>query len=264
MFTGPNIIRDGLVLHLDAANEKSFRSGATTWFDLSGRGNNGTLTNGPTFNSANGGSIVFDGTNDHINMGNILNNVFAGTNVKYTISVWVKFDVLNIDTNYAMFSKIGDGNLGENQRQFNFLVRNLTAYSYNGFQIELFQFFTLDGANYMSLKTSNFNVLTNTLYNITATYDASINTNAGLNRVKIYVNGNSLSVNSAFSLGTLLNTFEAGTARVAIGSVIGANPINTPRSPIDGNVYNTLIYNRILSDAEVLQNYNATKSRFNL
>ena len=60
----PQIVTNGLVLALDAGNIKSYVSGSTTWFDKSGRGNNGTLINGPTFSSTNGGSIVFDGTND--------------------------------------------------------------------------------------------------------------------------------------------------------------------------------------------------------
>jgi hypothetical protein len=57
----PKIIQDGLVLYLDAANTKSYPTTGTTWTDLSRSGNNGTLINGPTFNSGNGGSIVFDG-----------------------------------------------------------------------------------------------------------------------------------------------------------------------------------------------------------
>jgi hypothetical protein len=60
----PNIITDGLVLYLDAANTKSYVSGSTAWNDLVGT-NNGTLVNGPTFSSANGGSIVFDGVDDY-------------------------------------------------------------------------------------------------------------------------------------------------------------------------------------------------------
>ena len=61
---------NGLVLALDAANTKSYPGSGTTWTDLSGRGNTGTLTNGPTYSSANGGSIVFDGTNDYVVVNN--------------------------------------------------------------------------------------------------------------------------------------------------------------------------------------------------
>ena len=69
MYTGPNISDDGLVLSLDAANRKSYVSGSTTWTDLTRRGNNGTLVNGPTFSSANLGSILFDGVDDYVNLG---------------------------------------------------------------------------------------------------------------------------------------------------------------------------------------------------
>jgi hypothetical protein len=61
----PKIVTDGLVLCLDAANKKSYSGSGTIWRDLVGS-NNGTLTNGPTYSSANGGSIVFDGANDFV------------------------------------------------------------------------------------------------------------------------------------------------------------------------------------------------------
>jgi hypothetical protein len=67
-----NTISNGLVLCLDAANNKSYPGSGTSWVDLSGNGNNGTTSGGPTFNSANGGSIAFDGTDDYVNCGNPL------------------------------------------------------------------------------------------------------------------------------------------------------------------------------------------------
>lgn len=66
----PKIVTNGLVLALDAANNKSYPGSGVTWYDLSGNGNNGTLTNGPTFNVGNLGSIVFDGTNDYVSFNN--------------------------------------------------------------------------------------------------------------------------------------------------------------------------------------------------
>ena len=71
MFTGPNTITNGLILSLDAANVKSYVSGSTTWRDLSGNNNSGSLVNGPTFSSANGGSIVFDGVDDSVTVSSI-------------------------------------------------------------------------------------------------------------------------------------------------------------------------------------------------
>ena len=90
---GPNVIYDGLVLYLDAANNKSYVSGSTSWLDLTSNQNVGTLTNGPTFNTGSGGSIVFDGVNDYLNLGNpstlnILN---------FTVCAWAKSSTF---TNY--------------------------------------------------------------------------------------------------------------------------------------------------------------------
>ena len=68
---GPTVVTNGLVLALDAADRNSYPGSGTAWTDISGRGNTGTLTNGPTYSSANGGSIVFDGTNDYVDCGSI-------------------------------------------------------------------------------------------------------------------------------------------------------------------------------------------------
>jgi hypothetical protein len=81
---GPKIVSSGLVLCLDAANKLSYPGTGTTWTDLSGTGKNLTLTNGPTFNAGNMGSIVFDGTNDYA----VVNPVSA-FNI-YCISMWFK------------------------------------------------------------------------------------------------------------------------------------------------------------------------------
>ena len=61
----PTIVTDGLVFAVDAANYQSYPGSGTTWSDLV-NGNDGTLTNGPTFDSGNGGSIVFDGSDDYM------------------------------------------------------------------------------------------------------------------------------------------------------------------------------------------------------
>jgi len=80
----PQIVTNGLVLALDAGNTKSYVSGSTTWFDKSGRGNNGTLVNGPTFNTGSLGSIVFDGVNDYVDSGNISTTILS--NNQFTFS----------------------------------------------------------------------------------------------------------------------------------------------------------------------------------
>ena len=85
---GPNIIEDGLVFAVDAANKKSYPGSGTTWTDLAGS-NNGTLTNGPTFDSGNGGSIDFDGTNDYITT---LLPLSTFNNVAVTIDCFFKWN----------------------------------------------------------------------------------------------------------------------------------------------------------------------------
>lgn len=82
---GNGIVKDGLILWLDAGNPTSYPGSGTTWTDLSGLGNNGTLTNGPTFNSSNGGSIVFDGSDDYVN--SPISKTTIGST--FTLSVWL-------------------------------------------------------------------------------------------------------------------------------------------------------------------------------
>ena len=86
----PKIITDGLVLFLDAANPKSFVSGSTTWNDLTTNFNNGTLVNDPTYSLTNSGNIVFDGTDDNIQLGNA-SKFISGSNI--TVDTWVKTNV---------------------------------------------------------------------------------------------------------------------------------------------------------------------------
>jgi hypothetical protein len=83
----PSIVLNGLVLALDAGNTKSYIGSGTTWTDLIGRGNTGTLTNGPTYNNTSGGSIVFDGTNGNVSIGT---NGFSFGSSAGTLSAWAK------------------------------------------------------------------------------------------------------------------------------------------------------------------------------
>ena len=88
----PKIVTDGLVLYLDAANPNSYVSGSTFWNDISRGGNSGTLVNGPTFSSQNGGSIVFDGTNDTVNIPTLPNTSFSLVSSSFTVDMWVRVD----------------------------------------------------------------------------------------------------------------------------------------------------------------------------
>ena len=70
---------DGLILYLDAGITLSYPGNGTTWTDVNGLGpkNNGTLINGPTYNSANGGSIVFDGVDDYVELNRVVQDDFS-------------------------------------------------------------------------------------------------------------------------------------------------------------------------------------------
>lgn len=83
----PRIVTDGLVLCLDAANKRSYPGSGTTWTDLSTTGASGVLTNGPTFDAANGGSVVFDGTNDYVYLGTQLESYGDGA---ISIFAWAR------------------------------------------------------------------------------------------------------------------------------------------------------------------------------
>ncbi len=93
-YNGPNIITNGLVMYVDAGNKKSYPGSGTAWGDLSGLANNGTTSGLPTFSSANGGSIVFDGTDDKVDCGNNSSlQITVGS-----ISAW--FNATNANSGY--------------------------------------------------------------------------------------------------------------------------------------------------------------------
>lgn len=100
-FHSPRIVTDGLQLCLDAGNERGYPGAGTTWYDLSNNHNDGTLTNGPTFDEADGGSILLDGSNDFIDLGTQVSNLST-----CTVSFWVNYVTLG-----SVNSPIGDNAL---------------------------------------------------------------------------------------------------------------------------------------------------------
>ena len=104
---GPNIVTNGLVLYLDAGNTKSYSGSGTTWTDLSGNGNNGTLTNGPAYDSANLGGILFDGNNDYIT---VPDNSSLTSFTNMTLEILVKYNVNNKNQVFVQKWNYGSGN----------------------------------------------------------------------------------------------------------------------------------------------------------
>jgi hypothetical protein len=226
---GPNIVVDGLVLALDAASTKSYMSGSIIWNDLSRNNNNGTLINGPTFNSNNGGSIVFDGTNDFVT-GSI-----GSINTPFTFSVFGKFNNV-FQTDYEYFGNIGSATTNGMISISKIGTRDINT-AYHGFMYVYPGTGNVVRTN-IDLRTTQYQYLT-VVTTTTAPY------------VKVYKNGIE---------GLLIDTITGpintnGTYRIGVWITTWW---------LNGNIANCSVYNRALSSQEILQNYNATKTRFGL
>jgi len=231
IFRGPNIVRSGLVLSLDAADRNSYPRTGTTWKDLSGNNYNGTLTNSPTFSDLNSGNIVFNGTNQYVGI-NYNVNLNPATNV--SVSVWARLTVSDSNIrNPIELSASAD------ELYWIFLRADLSPKRW-GFGVRQ------SNNTYAEATSNETNPAINTWYNLTLVANSS----TGL--VSLYING-ILDGSVAYN-GTLK---QNAAATLSLGRDPGAN-----RRYWQGNIANTQIYNRALTATEVLQNYNATKTRF--
>ena len=234
--SGQKIITDGLVLNLDAAQLRSYPTTGTTWTDLSGNNNNGTLVNGPSFNSDNGGSIVFDGSNDYVNCGNVLN--FQRTD-SFSISCWV--NITSLASIGAFFTK-SEGSPNFTGYYFGHeTIGDLVLILRNTFS-----------TNQLVVRTPTGQLTTNRWNNIVVTYSG----NSLETGISFYTNSN-LQPNIVGS-SNLTNTILT-SANVNIGARV-ANTVSPAH--LNGRISQTQIYNKALTAQEVLQNYNALKSRY--
>ena len=230
----PPIVTNGLVLALDAGNTLSYVSGSTTWNDLSGNGFSGTLVNGSTFSTDGGGSIVFDGSNDYVGRNTAIN-----TGQNFSVFAWVKPGAINIR----------NGIIG-NSYPYGFRTGWFfsTATNYRGV---LNTFFISIGSDNAYRTANNNSIILNTW-----NYMGGTVTNGGQD-IKLYVNG----IETSYFEGGILtsNTIAYTTPEFYVGRRVN----NTPE-PFIGSIATTQIYDRILTSQEILQNYNATKTRFGL
>jgi hypothetical protein len=228
---GPNIVKDSsLVLYLDASAKNSYNDLVDngTWNDMSGNNNNGTLTNGPTFSSANGGSIVFDGSNDYIN---IANTNLLSTNNTYIF--WIK-----------PIAKSNINTLSSN---------SIPSFNTNGIRLFYNTYNTSDGR--LKLEVGNGssgavvesadNTIQNDIWQCVGFVLSKTNSLGS-----IYYNG------SLLNQGSILTDFQT-TSKITIASMFGSVTYY-------GSIAITQIYNRALSATEIAQNFNATRERFDL
>jgi hypothetical protein len=87
---GASVVRDGLVLHLDAANIKSYPGTGTTWYDLSGNGNNAALLNGVIYSASFNGNMVYDNIDDIVKITSPT-NIPTGSSER-SVSIWFYAD----------------------------------------------------------------------------------------------------------------------------------------------------------------------------
>ena len=234
--TAPKIITNGLTLYLDAGNVRSYASGSTTWRDLTPNNNNGTLINGPTFSTEANGCITFDGVNDYVNTvsaSSLLNFQTAGT-------IDIVFKILSAPV--ADYITIAGFHASSNRTIWIETAEVATD------RVRLL--WSLSSGTLGSIR-SNINPSTNRNINhVVGTYEVS----ASNVIFKIYVNGSQFGSTSTVS-GSLTNNTAAP---FIIGSLQDLSNF------ANANVYSAKIYNRALSATEILQNYNATKTKFGL
>jgi hypothetical protein len=220
----PNTVTNGLVLYLDAGNTNSYPGTGTAWNDISGNRNNGTLTNGPTFNSSNGGNIVFDGIDDY---GTTL-LTRTGTN-NCTISVWYRW---NGSSSVSFITYLGN--------QSGTGMGLILGGGVIGGQIPFGRVGLIYGGITYTATNTTITMTSNVWANYVITRDTTTTT--------LYHNG-------VFNGSTTLTpNGNASTLNYILGGGPGAG----------GNYGSFIFYNRALSSQEILQNYNALKGRYGL
>ena len=232
-FEYENIVTNGLVYLLDAGFVSSYPTIGTTWYDLSGNNNNGTLINNPTFNSANSGSIVFDGIDDYTST---TSSPSLQMSSNITLCVWFKIPQNGLPYRQCLIGKYyWEYELG--------IYPNGGVHTYtasgnvcNG---------TYDEGIYAVNPLGDW--VANTWYHLSWTL-------SGANEI-CYLNGSSIGTFTKNNSGTC----SAGSNPVRIGTRGGPGDLQ-----FSGNIPIAQIYNRTLSASEILQNYNAQKGRFGL
>jgi hypothetical protein len=226
---GPNIVSDKLVFYLDAGSPNSyFDKTGLTWKNISGYTNDGTLINGPTYNSSNGGAIVFDGTNDYASFPNSTNL----DNQKITMESWV-YPNNTLSQQGFVFEK-GQVN---------------TQYS-NFFYTDGYFYFRIIGLSSQDLSVVSSTCMTANAWNhIVCTYETGIKT--------IYTNGNQVA-----QVTGLTGTISTNTTGIFLGAYY--NGPGNQAFYLNGRIAVSRVYSKALSLSEVKQNFNASKTRFGL
>ena len=230
-YNGIRPVTNGLVFCVDAANPQSIVSGQTTWKDLTFNTTGGTLVNGVGFSGSGVSSgLVFDGTDDYVNLGS--NSITNLTN-NFTITVIFSTNDIN-QSNQTLFSKAEGGAYG---LEFN------TSLAVNSIG-----FIGYISGNYRTVLDPISGYTSNKVYSVSVTYDN--------NFLKLFRNG--VKVNETSQTGNITTT--------TVPLSLGINPQASGPFifPLNGNIHLFQIHNRVLSESEILQNFNALRGRFGI
>lgn len=218
-----NIVNDGLVLYLDAGIKGSYPGSGTTWTDLA-QSNDGTLTNSPTFDSANGGSFFFNAT-----VGSFVSITTNVSTNQATFLSWIKRIGGQVAYSPILLSR------GQAVSGMNFASNgSFIGYHWNNAQN------TYDWGSNLTAPDSSWCMCAVSVTNTAAI--AYLCTSSGI----------SLSTNSVTHGNTILDNFR-----------IGRDSVATDRK-INAYVGASCVYNRALTAAEIAQNFEATRNRFGI
>lgn len=239
-YNGPQLVNNGLILNLDAGDPLSYPKTGTSWLDLSGNSNNGTLTNGPVYNKARGGVISFDGVDDVV--------VTNDTNLRFntpTFTVCAMFYWNGANTASALVSK---RNGATPNQQYTISIAGDIAASTVGNNLQLVA------------KDDSNSTIVGLQYALPAAgwYYAVgvISTQAQT----LYVNGASRASSTVDLTG---KTFNIPSKDLCIGAAVNDGG-NGYSYFYGGNISRVMIYNRAISADEVTQNFKAVRGRYGL
>jgi len=240
LIRGPNIVRSGLILHLDAALPASYPGSGTVWYDTSGNGNNGTLTNGPTFNSSNGGNILFDGTNDYVSFAST--TVGSFNNSTFSFGVWFYFNGLS--QLKTLFSKRNDDPFNQYSMGISDDIQNGTSGT------KLGVFLNPDSGNSSLWNNLNYSLPYTGWHYGMCVVNTTVQT--------MYLNGVSVASGNKNYTGYTFNIVNRPLY------VAATNQNNNPVNFFGSNIAIVSLYSRSLTANEVLQNFNALRGRFRI
>ena len=231
----PRTVTNGLVLALDAANRKSYPGSGTTWADLSGSNNNGTLVNTPTYNA--NGSFSFDYIQtEFVTFANTNSLMFLNL-LPYTLEAWIYPTIDPGAGNWTGIFNRESSDVGAVRDGYNIFV--VQSGSNVLISSERFAAGSVVSAGEYIVIASFLNVW----HHVLATFDGSV--------VKFYRNG-ILKQTSGTTVTNMTNNIQ--TLQIA----------QRGGQYFRGNISNAKIYNRALTQSEVLQNFNALRGRYSI